>query len=253
MLSLFQQVLTNPLRAFLDYPNTIVITILVILATVATVPIFKFLLKPPRKALTSESSLLQELLQIKRVPLTDSENIWELATSKKSVCVAEPGRVRVFESIHKEIKPKFVIAAITKATLAPDFPFTNILSKPEIKLEKPKTILLLDTHQMKQETVQKVKEELKSKMQIDLITETELNQNKELLEQYTKQVPATYQLSNEIPKRGCHVCHNDIPGKASQCSACKAIIYCSKECAVIINVFNIRKKIGQFIKIFARL
>jgi hypothetical protein len=168
--------------------------------------------------------------------LTDTNNIWELGTTKRSVCVAEPGRVRVFESIHTEIKPKFVIAAITKATLAPDYPFSNILSKPQIKLEKPKAVLLLDTHQMKEETVKKVKNELKSKMQIDLITQTELNQNKELLEQYTKQVPTTYKISNDIPKRGCHVCHTDIPGKASQCSACKAIIYCSKECAVIINL-----------------
>ncbi|KAI9199856.1 uncharacterized protein BJ171DRAFT_199257 [Polychytrium aggregatum] len=33
------------------------------------------------------------------------------------------------------------------------------------------------------------------------------------------------------PNRGCFVCHQDIDGKPSQCSACKAVIYCGPACA----------------------
>lgn len=34
------------------------------------------------------------------------------------------------------------------------------------------------------------------------------------------------------PARGCFQCHEEINGKVRQCSACKAVIYCSPECAV---------------------
>jgi hypothetical protein len=34
------------------------------------------------------------------------------------------------------------------------------------------------------------------------------------------------------PNRGCFQCHEEITGKVQQCSACKAVIYCSSECAV---------------------
>ena len=37
---------------------------------------------------------------------------------------------------------------------------------------------------------------------------------------------------SSAPNRGCFQCKKDIVGKASQCSACKAIIYCSADCAV---------------------
>ena len=33
------------------------------------------------------------------------------------------------------------------------------------------------------------------------------------------------------PNRGCFVCHNEIESKPSQCSACKAVIYCGAACA----------------------
>lgn len=45
--------------------------------------------------------------------------------------------------------------------------------------------------------------------------------------------PKTVQY-NEPPPRRCYACHVEIKGKPSQCSACKAIIYCSPDCAVNI-------------------
>lgn len=40
---------------------------------------------------------------------------------------------------------------------------------------------------------------------------------------------------NPAPSRGCICCKKDIVGKASQCSACKAVIYDSVDCAVRLD------------------
>ncbi len=40
------------------------------------------------------------------------------------------------------------------------------------------------------------------------------------------------------PLRGCFKCHQEISGKASQCSACKAVIYCSPDCAVSFSILK---------------
>lgn len=62
---------------------------------------------------------------------------------------------------------------------------------------------------------------------------------KELFKQQQEAQKKVTELSKETPiefapqpPRGCFQCHQEITGKANQCSACKAVIYCSADCAV---------------------
>jgi hypothetical protein len=54
------------------------------------------------------------------------------------------------------------------------------------------------------------------------------------------------------PARGCFQCHEEITGKVRQCSACKAVIYCSQECAVSLRNTYVRRVIGQSISRYVR-
>lgn len=158
--------------------------------------------------------------------------------------VAEPGSLRVIEFTKTLSLPtaKFTVAAVIKAIVDANYP--NLNTTAPFKIQKPKTAVMLETSQLSKDSIVTVKEELLKQVNIELITEEEMRNNPTLLDQYNSQVPKTnarpgnlgMQANGEPPLRGCHVCHNDIPGKASQCSACKAIIYCGKECAV--NIFN---------------
>ena len=120
----------------------------------------------------------------------------------------------------------------------------------KISIQKPKTAVFLSSSLCSTETITQVTEQL-SAYGISVSTyqnpelATLLNKRRRQLfeeqkEKATKAASEYQNLAGAVglipqPNRGCYTCKQEISGKASQCSACKAIIYCSANCAVIFN------------------
>lgn len=159
---------------------------------------------------------------------------WEIGVSQKSASVAEAGQLRVIEFTNDLGKPTVdhVYATVIKAIANPNY--------REIPYPKhiPKNIILLDASILDAKQAPKLTKKLLAKG-ITMHIEKDVRADKELLAKWKaagSQPRRTAQ--SGVPKKSCIKCSKDIDGKASQCSTCKAVIYCSPECAV--SLYNLR-------------
>jgi hypothetical protein len=108
-----------------------------------------------------------------------------------------------------------------------------------------KKIQVLSTRMVSDETIQAASKSLQEKLSITLELQETLESSSKLaqvvearkaeiasMESEDKSVPQQKPGLGPAPPRACFVCKKDIEGKLKQCSACKAIIYCSPDCAV---------------------
>ena len=191
-----------------------------------------------------------------------TEAIWEVGVSAKGIAVADEGLLRAFELIETGQKPTAsqITAVIIKAIAQP--------TEGPFPAEKPRVLAFLQSRQCTDSVVKDVVKQVKQQLGIRVATMEELEPEIEKLQKKRQEenekkgtpeqrmmaqakamglpvpeegpagVPGQPQHTGPKPEfappplRGCFVCHNEIEGKASQCSACKAVIYCSPACAV---------------------
>jgi hypothetical protein len=162
--------------------------------------------------------------------------IWEIGVSERACSVAEDGVLRAIEFTIDLKKPtvSHIIATLKKAIAEP--------IEEEMEKQKPEFVVFLDTVVLSSEQQKFIKNELKEKLNVTISTMEKLHSERPELFDIKKSIPVPtipqFQTDekeipfNEKPPRGCFNCRSDIVGKASQCSACKAVIYCSADCAV---------------------
>jgi hypothetical protein len=158
--------------------------------------------------------------------------VWELGVSGKSCSVSEEGILRAIEFTIDLAKPSVshVLSTVKKAMLEP--------RDPQSVIHKPEFVVFLETVILSESERKKVTDSL-AKLDVTVTTLDELKRDRPELFDIKKALPFVNRPLeskevipfNEQPPRGCFSCRKDIPGKASQCSACKAVIYCSAECA----------------------
>ena len=173
-----------------------------------------------------------------------SHNVtWELGISSKSVSVADQGALRAMEFTANLSRPttQHILETIAKAIMNP-------IEQENKSIVKPDCIVALETSILSIEERAALAEML-SVFSIKLLDMAELDKFPEYNRARVSaaasspitpfaiphaptgpQEPLPYLAT---PSRGCVSCKKEILGKASQCSACKAVIYCSVECAVI--------------------
>ncbi len=167
-----------------------------------------------------------------------------MGISPKAVSVAEQGNIRAVEFSSNLSRPTLhhILETVAKAIMNP-------IEKENKIVVKPECIALLET------AILSIKErtalsEMLSAFSIKLLLMSELEQFPDLknarvsASSPTGPVPLSAMIPptptgpqeplpfNPPQSRGCIFCKKDIVGKASQCSACKAVIYDSVECAV---------------------
>ncbi|KAI8822995.1 uncharacterized protein EV422DRAFT_387526 [Fimicolochytrium jonesii] len=172
-----------------------------------------------------------------------TETPWEIGVTNTAVAVAEDGNLRTFEAAEggKKVTAAFIAAAIVKAISAPS---------QELKVQRPKIVSFLHSRQCSPRDIKDVGKKLELYgIRVDTAEALEA----ELAPYYEKrkadmakgpQIPLVLPTSpvgpapagekpqfGPQPNRGCFTCKKEIDGKASQCSACKAMIYCSAECS----------------------
>ncbi|KAI8915306.1 hypothetical protein DFJ77DRAFT_548530 [Powellomyces hirtus] len=186
------------------------------------------------KSLKEEADELAEKAFV--APVTETP--WEVGVTASAIAVSEDGQLRAFESFPTEkLTADQITSVIVKAIADPI---------DEQQVQRPKIISFLQSRQCADSVVSKVRENvgkygIKANTAEALASEMAeyIKRRKEEVAQAIQnpQIPAVTgtpgakpQLS-PAPNRGCFVCKQEIEGKASQCSACKAMIYCSSECS----------------------
>lgn len=177
-----------------------------------------------------------------------SNLIWEIGVSERSASVAEDGRVRTI-AFTKDLRPptsSHIIATIIKAIAAPDYHNGMVIRRPNVAI-------FLETRMCSDKVVEDVTAGL-SRLGIRIATMESIKgelpvltkkHDEEIAGERQGEALADAAAAIVVPKpdpsvkflpmpaRSCFACKKEIDGKASQCSACKAIIYCSPECSVI--------------------
>ncbi|KAJ3416926.1 hypothetical protein HDV05_007984 [Chytridiales sp. JEL 0842] len=180
-----------------------------------------------------------------------TETIWQIGVSNKAVSVSEEGMLRSIEFSKSGKLPTVdeIVFAFLKAIVSP--------LDPTMPVVKPKFAMVLSTRMISEKVVKQVAAKIKEdiNVRIDLqenleaempafieerlaLTEKLNNAPSALAPQVQQQLQQNGQPAAqtgptfiETPKRACFVCKTEIADKPRQCSACKAIIYCSPECA----------------------
>ncbi|KAJ3371790.1 hypothetical protein HDU91_004935 [Kappamyces sp. JEL0680] len=165
---------------------------------------------------------------------------WELGVSGRSASVSAQGILRAIEFTPRLTKPTpaHVVATLLKAIVEP-------IDK-DSKIEKPEVVAFLDTVLLNEKEKATIIKQLAS-LSIKAVSMEALKRDMPELAKKRTEVaaPAPAPVAapptatgpqqvlpfNPAPPRGCVLCKKDIAGKASQCSACKAIIYDSADCA----------------------
>jgi hypothetical protein len=177
--------------------------------------------------------------------------------SGRSASVTEKGVLRAIEFTPRLTKPtpSHVVATILKSIADP--------IENDDTISRPSVMVLLETVQINEKELKEITKRM-SKYDIKVVTMEvlwsempELAKSREdfpdtpvqCIPVITKPSPSANEPVpfNPPPLRGCFTCKKDIPGKASQCSVCKAVIYCSGDCAVRSYRLMFRKRIGQTI------
>jgi hypothetical protein len=171
----------------------------------------------------------EEFYKEKMIDVAIEETVWFIGTSQKSCSVAEAGVLRAIEFTEFLNKPdvEHILLTVLKAIVEP--------LDSTLKVVKPAYIVFLDTVSQTKKDKTLIGKRLEE-YGIKLTTANSLRVTKPDL--FKLKIPVNTPVKESIPynpqpKRGCFNCRTEIEGKASQCSACKAVIYCSVECAVL--------------------
>ncbi|KAJ3276599.1 hypothetical protein HDV01_004132 [Terramyces sp. JEL0728] len=190
------------------------------------------LIDSPAFVLFKEETLVGEpLTDFTRVSVVESsELLWEVGVSGKACSVSENGVLKAIEFSGGKPNAKHVVSTVMKAILDP----------VDGAVKKPKVLIFLDTCLLNENEKKQITKELKEyEMAIINLKQLETDypalyaERSKEVEIFAPQQPTVQQplKMNPPPPRGCFACRKDIPGKASQCSACRAVIYCSSDCA----------------------
>ncbi|KAJ3000030.1 hypothetical protein HDV02_000982 [Globomyces sp. JEL0801] len=235
------QLINDPLHTLLSHPAVVASTLILI-----SLPFILSWAFPSLKKKKSNSlhSLLGDIDSYRDAVLEASpvDTLWEIGTSKQTASIQEDGVLRAIEFTKDALipTPEHCVITLLKSIIDPIDPESSVISKPKV-------LLFLETFILTNEQKSEIKELLKE-FDIDCVEVDELSQKyPQLLEQRlafvappnpvesfqlpTEQAPGEPIKPNSPPPRGCFACKKEILGKASQCAACKAVIYCSPECA----------------------
>ncbi|KAJ3187565.1 hypothetical protein HK101_009367 [Irineochytrium annulatum] len=167
------------------------------------------------------------------VALPHTNAIWQIGVSGKAVSVSEEISLRAIEITRSKKLPTAdeIITAFLKAIVKP-----SDNGQPH----RPHVAMFLSTRMIPPKTVTDVAARLKEVLGVRIDTQEALEpelpalmvaRQAELAKMKTSAPPPTKPELQPMPNRACFVCKQEIKGKPRQCSACKAIIYCSPECA----------------------
>jgi hypothetical protein len=181
--------------------------------------------------------------------------MWTIGITSKSASVSEEATLRLMEFIPQSLKSvsvDFLAALVLKAMVSPTAILEDSNDDHEELLPKvqrrPQNVSFLPTELVSPALIESVAQKmqvygvkvtsyqaLKPEEMAEIIKKRRADMLKEDkdMRQKLKDKAVTEKVEYQAqPLRGCFTCKTEIPGKASQCSACKAIIYCSAECAV---------------------
>ncbi|KAJ3126479.1 hypothetical protein HK098_007461 [Nowakowskiella sp. JEL0407] len=177
-----------------------------------------------------------EVSRAKSAPKSNA--IWQVGVSSRAVSIAEDGVLRCIEFTESGSIPKSadIISAIFSAILSP---IENKM-QPKLPSLRPAVVSLLQTRQCDEAEVDKLikafaEYDLEVRVDREEVLEPEMMElkrkwNLELLEKSKNGPKKEYAPQ---PPRICFHCRKEIGpgGKVTQCSACKAVIFCGADCA----------------------
>ncbi|EGF82527.1 hypothetical protein BATDEDRAFT_34496 [Batrachochytrium dendrobatidis JAM81] len=245
VLAFVSQLQSDPKGAISNHQHLVVLLLIMLVTPILFKLISKFSLSTQAGVdlrlagnVEEEAKELEE--EICKAPVTEA--IWEIGVSAKSASVVEEGVVRVV-AFTKNLRPptaEHIVATLIKAIARPEF-----LTKSPVR--RPKIAMFLSSRTCSDAIVSKVASIMNDKCGIRVTTSEALapelskiqkKRSKEILQQEAKdQVTTPRGVKNldikllPMPNRFCFTCKKEILTKPSQCSACKAVIYCSAECA----------------------
>ena len=183
--------------------------------------------------------------------LESTEAVWTVGLSAKSASVSEEATLRLMEFLPPKARPSvdFLFGLLIKAMVDP----TALVEDADASVDsnqfkkRPAVVAFLSSefvtddmldhlakkmvaYQVRVTTIAKIgpeMDDIMKKRRVELFKKEQEAQKKSI--ETAKETPVEFA---PPPPRGCFQCKTDIAGKASQCSACKAIIYCSPDCAV---------------------
>ncbi|KAI8929243.1 hypothetical protein BC831DRAFT_444498 [Entophlyctis helioformis] len=193
-----------------------------------------------------------------------SQEIWEIGVSGRSVSVSENGFLRVVEFTKDLGAPtaSHIVATLIKAVVQSD-------KNDDMASIRPQLAVFLESRTCSDAVVAEVAAAIKAKLNVVVATPEQIGAEelsklktirriemiRKMQQEQARAAAAANASANAAasgeagadavspsqavaeakfitaPNRGCHTCHKEIEGKASQCSACKAVIYCSPACA----------------------
>jgi hypothetical protein len=221
------QMASDPFNTLLQSPVFVIVTCLVIVLPTILSKFFPTLKKSSLNPLFTLLDL--DYYTDKLDQLKTEQVVFEIGISNKSCSVSDNGVLRAIEFTENLLKPsvEHIVTTIIKSIVEP-------IELQELTPKRPAFVVYLETSQITDQEKQKIKAIL-DKYLIETTTITQLRiQKPELVKAPVAPfIPGVPQLApwNEQPNRGCFNCRKEIEGKASQCSACKAVIYCSVDCA----------------------
>ncbi|KAJ3325529.1 hypothetical protein HDU76_013147 [Blyttiomyces sp. JEL0837] len=232
---------SDPLATLQSMPH---IAAILVLAPLVIMWIIRELTKPAPVALNlnqpmddaeADEEEREEILKLAKTIETKNDAIWEIGVSGKSASVAEEGNLLGFEFSKSGNVPTVdeIAYTIVKAIARPAD------GQPP---RRPQAAMFLTTRVISDDVAGQVSKKVNEWIGLRVETAENiaaelpamLEKRKAVLAKSSPQTPPQPQQKIQMqphPKRGCLVCRKEIEGKARQCSACKAIIYCSQECS----------------------
>jgi hypothetical protein len=227
------QIVVDPVNTLLNSPVFVIVTLMILTAPLLVKRLFPELKKVNTNPLFT---LLDEDYYTEKAKATPVEQqIWYIGTSERACSVTESGVLRAIEFTADLGRPtaEHIFLTVLKAIIEP------VDVGDETAARKPLYVVYLDTADVT-EAEKSIVEAKLNKYDINTSTINSIRISDPQLLEKASQIQADAPVSppqdipfNEQPKRGCFNCRKEIDGKASQCSACRAVIYCSVECAVL--------------------
>ncbi|KAH6584561.1 hypothetical protein BASA60_000925 [Batrachochytrium salamandrivorans] len=170
------------------------------------------------------------------------EAVWEIGVSNRAVSVAEEGVVRLI-AFTKDLRPptaNHIVATLIKAIARPE-------AIDPLPVHRPNISVFLPSRICSDAVVAKVAAIMKAKCGMRILTNEALAPELDGIKEKRRQELLRMKVQEEVkvprgiknpdvkllpmPNRFCFTCKKEITTKPSQCSACKAVIYCSADCA----------------------
>ncbi|KAL2919138.1 hypothetical protein HK105_201411 [Polyrhizophydium stewartii] len=238
---------TDPLGAVKEHPHLTVLLVLAITAPILFSLLNRALSAKPSVDLALAGTVEEEAEDLaeeaKAAPTTDA--IWQIGVSSRSASVAEEGAVRLV-AFTKDLRPptaKHIVATLVKAMVRPEF-------MGDLEIQRPKLAIFLPSRTCSDAVVAQVAATMKERFDMRVVSAEQIaSEMPEIQKRRQAQIAEAQRKANAgaplpvpgiknpniklqaQPNRHCFNCKKEIETKPSQCSACKAVIYCSGECS----------------------